>query len=145
MILWVYDDGGRQEAGFRGEAGDCVTRAIAIVTRRPYREVYDAINSAAKRERARTRTRRRGRSSARNGVYKATCRRYLASIGWHWTPTMRIGSGCKVHLCPQELPASRLLVCVSKHLVAVLDGIIHDTHDPSRDGSRCVYGYYSQK
>jgi hypothetical protein len=30
----------------------------------------------------------------------------------------------------------------SRHLVAVIDGVIHDTHDCSRDGTRCVYGYF---
>jgi hypothetical protein len=24
----------------------------------------------------------------------------------------------------------------------VIDGVIHDTHDCSRNGTRCVYGYY---
>jgi len=33
---------------------------------------------------------------------------------------------------------------VWRHLTAVIDGVIHDTHDPSRDGTRSVYGYYSQ-
>jgi len=33
-------------------------------------------------------------------------------------------------------------VKVSKHLTAVIDGVMYDTHDPSRGGSRCVYGYY---
>lgn len=62
--------------------------------------------------------------------------------GWVWTPTMFIGSGCKVHLRGDELPAGRLIVSVSKHLVAVIDGVIHDTYDCSRNGTRCVYGYY---
>ena len=22
------------------------------------------------------------------------------------------------------------------------DGVVHDTYDPSRDGTRCVYGYW---
>jgi hypothetical protein len=30
VIPWVYDDGGRADAGFKGKAGDCVARAIAI-------------------------------------------------------------------------------------------------------------------
>jgi hypothetical protein len=29
---WVYDDGGRKAAGFRGKAGDCMTLSIAIAT-----------------------------------------------------------------------------------------------------------------
>lgn len=138
---FVFDDGGRAAAGFRGGAGDCVTRAIAIATGKPYREVYDAINTAAQSERASKR--RRGRSSARTGVHKPTSRKYIAELGWKWTPTMLVGKGCKVHLRADELPTGRLIVAVSRHLVAVIDGVIHDTHDPSRDGTRCVYGYWS--
>jgi hypothetical protein len=26
----------------------------------------------------------------------------------------------------------------------VIDGVIHDLYDPSRDGTRCVYGYYQK-
>lgn len=137
---WVFDDGGRKGSGFKGYApGDCVTRAIAIATERPYREVYDALNVHAKRERPRTGT---TRSSARTGVAKETIRRYLKSIGWVWQPTMQIGEGTQVHLRAQELPGGRLVVQCSKHLVAVVDGTIHDLSDPSRDGTRCVYGYW---
>jgi hypothetical protein len=55
---------------------------------------------------------------------------------------MQIGSGCKVHLRADELPAGRLVVKLSRHLVAVIDGVIHDTYDCSRGGTRCVYGFY---
>jgi hypothetical protein len=60
-----------------------------------------------------------------------------------WTATMLIGSGCKVHLRSGELPSGRLIVAVSKHLCAVIDGVLHDTHDCSRGGRRCVYGYWT--
>ena len=36
-----YNDGGRELAGYKGKTGDCVTRAIAIATGKPYQEVYD--------------------------------------------------------------------------------------------------------
>ena len=137
---WVYDDGGRAAAGYRGATGDCATRAIAIATRLPYQEVYDCINRIAARERIGKR--KRSKSDARTGVYTPTVRRYLASIGWVWTPTMQIGSGCRVHLDADELPDGRLVVVVSRHYVAMIDGVIHDTHDPSRAGTRCVYGYF---
>jgi hypothetical protein len=42
-MKYVYDDGGRLAAGFKGKTGDCVTRAIAIATEKPYQEVYDAL------------------------------------------------------------------------------------------------------
>jgi len=137
----IYNDGGRSEAGYRGKTGDCVTRAIAIATGKPYREVYDALNGLAVTERLGKR--KRSKSSARTGVYRVTYQKYLESLGWTWTPTMRIGQGCKVHLRSDELPSGRLIVVVSRHVTAVIDGIVHDTHDPSRDGTRCVYGYWS--
>jgi hypothetical protein len=81
---FIYDDGGRAEAGFKGEVGDCVCRAISIAAQLPYRTVYDGLNEMAKRERKSKR--RRGRSSARNGVYKATIKRYIEeALGWEWT------------------------------------------------------------
>lgn len=141
-MRFVQNDGGRAAAGFKGEAGDCVCRAIAIATGRPYAEVYEALNALGKSER--TGKRKRSKSSARTGVYKPTIRRYMEFIGWTWHSTMAIGQGCKVHLRADELPAGRLVVSVSRHTVAVIDGVIHDTHDPSRGGSRCVYGYFSK-
>ena len=39
--------------------------------------------------------------------------------GWKWTPTMQIGSGCKVHLADGELPMRKRIVAVSKHYTAV--------------------------
>jgi len=134
------DDGGRRAAGYMGRAGDCVVRAIAIAAVRPYQEIYDLVNSAAVYER--TGKRKRGKSNARTGVYRTSIKRVMKSLGWIWTPTMQIGSGCKVHLRAAELPSGRLVVSVSKHLTAVIDGVIHDTHDCSRRGTRCVYGFW---
>ena len=139
-LKFVFDDGGRTAAGYKGKTGDCVCRAIAIVTGRPYQEVYDALNAEA--EKGRRSKRKRGRSSARTGVHKGTSHRYLKRLGFTWHPTMFVGQGCKIHLVAGELPRGALLVAVSRHLTAVVDGVIHDTYDPSRGGKRCVYGYY---
>jgi hypothetical protein len=140
---FIFNDGGRIASGFVGHsAGDCVARAIAITAQIPYREVYDAINGLAVSERKGKR--KRGVSNARTGVYKQTYRKFLESIGWKWTPTMQIGSGCKVHLRADELPTGRIIVSLSRHLCAVIDGVIHDTHNCSRDGMRCVYGYFQK-
>jgi len=40
---WVFDDGGRKKSGYKGFAGDCVCRSIAIATKLPYKEVYDRL------------------------------------------------------------------------------------------------------
>ncbi len=40
------NDGGRAAAGFKGQAGDCVVRSIAIATGMPYQKVYDDLFKA---------------------------------------------------------------------------------------------------
>jgi hypothetical protein len=134
-----FNDGGRIAAGYKGSAGDCVVRSVAIATGLPYQEIYDLVNKLSARER--TGKRKRGTSNARTGVHKSAIKWLMESLGWKWTPTMQIGSGCTVHLRADELPSGRLVVSVSKHLTAVVDGVIHDTHDCSPRGTRCVYGY----
>lgn len=134
-----FDDGGREKY-FKGTTGDCVVRAIAIATGIDYKEVYDLVNEFSKNE-VKSKRKKRG-SSSRTGVHKDVTRNVMKHLGWEWVPTMQIGSGCTVHLKADELPKGTLIVSVSKHLVCVKDGIIHDTHDCSRDGSRCVYGYF---
>lgn len=138
-MKYEYNDGGRSEAGYKGSTGDCVVRAISIASQRPYKEVYDLVNSYASNE---YKSRVSKKSNARTGVRKSTIRKMMEDLGFVWTPTMKIGSGCKVHLIESELPEGRLVVQVSKHITAVLDKVIHDTYDPSRDGTRCVYGYW---
>lgn len=140
VLRWKYNDGGRREAGFKGDTGDCVARAIAIAMDRPYREVYDDLNAFAKEfERQKKR-----KSSARTGYQMDTLRAYMEFQGWRWVPTMQVGRGCKVHLRADELPKGRIIVRLSKHVAAVIDGVLHDTYDSSRRGTRCVYGYFEK-
>jgi hypothetical protein len=139
-IKMVYDDGGRENAGYKGTTNDCTVRAISIATETPYQDVYDKINEMAKKERIGKR--KRGKSNARTGVYTSTTRKYMSSIGWEWVPCMNIGTGCTTHLRQDELPNGRIIVKLSKHIAAVIDGELHDIYDCSRDGTRCVYGYW---
>lgn len=145
-MQFVINDGGREAAGYKGKAGDCVTRAIAIAMGRPYQEIYDILANGTANQRASKHTSKRGKT-ARNGINtgRKWFKDWMASMGWTWTPTMGIGTGCQIHLKAEELPKGRLIVSVSKHLTAVIDGVIHDTFDPSRNGTRCVYGYYKKE
>lgn len=140
-IDWIWTDGGRAAAGFTGRTGDCGARAAALAAERPYREVYDRINELGKAH-ERTGKRKRKISNARTGVYPVTMKRLMAGYGAIWTPTMTIGSGCTVHLAADELPSGRLVVSLSRHYAAVIDRVLFDNHDCSRDGTRCVYGYW---
>lgn len=160
-ITFVKDDGGRAAAGFKGDTGDCVTRAIAIAAQLPYREVYDALSHGQKNQSITKRYKRR-KVSARNGVSvkRKWFKDYMQSIGFEWVPTMTIGSGCRVHLTEAELPEGRLVVSVAKHYTAVVDGVLRDTwdcswtwkerHDDEDDpikiqGKKCVYGYWIKR
>jgi hypothetical protein len=145
-MRFVFDDGGRKVAGYQGEAGDCVCRAIAIAAGLPYQEVYDALFAGIRRLReGRSRAAKRARhGSPRAGVSSKVYRPYLEGLGFRWVPTMGIGSGCRLHLADGELPPGRLVVRVSGHMTAVLDGVIHDTYNPQRGGRRCVYGYFQK-
>lgn len=139
---FVYSDGGRSKYFKAEKVGDCVCRAICNAGGYDYKVIYDTLNAAAKKER--TGKRKSGKSSARNGVYRDTYRKVIEGLGWVWHPTMTIGSGCKVHLNEYELPMDKLIVVVSNHLTCVSYGILYDTYDCSRDGTRCVYGYYTR-
>jgi hypothetical protein len=147
-MKYIYSDGGRSVAGYKGNTRDCVVRAIAIATEKPYKEVYDALFEIAKSDK-----RAKGNQSPRNGVGRKYYDRYLKSLGWTWVPTMTLGSGCKVHLVDDELPMGRLIIRLSGHLTTVIDGCIFDIFNPQRSGiicengiqriyHRCVYGYY---
>lgn len=127
-MRYQYNDGGRSKY-FKGEAKDCVTRAIAIATGLDYKEVYDTIKDLLNH-------------TPRNSLKKQETRDIMRHFGFEWVSCMSIGSGCTTHLREDELPSGTIICQVTGHVVAVIDGVINDTFDPSRGGSRCVYGYW---
>lgn len=137
LIGFQYDDGGRAAAGFRGTTSDCVCRSLAIVSGEPYAELYHLLAHEGRKAPLRG-----SRSHPRTGVYIETLRPLLLERGWSWTPTMRIGSGCRVRMRADELPGGPLLLRLSRHVTAVLDGVEHSTYKSDRNGTRCVYGYW---
>lgn len=123
-----YNDGGRSKYYKAKDVRDCVTRAIAIVTGKDYKDVYDYLKNLTGR-------------TPRNGVQKKYSKVALKNLGGEWHPTMGIGTGCTTHLREGELPSKGKLVCqMGHHLTTVIDGVVNDTFDPGSD--RCVYGYW---
>ena len=124
-----------------------MARAIAIAAQKPYREVHDALvvrsvqhahvdNSAYGKW-----ARRKGgvrAFDADHGCPPGAYGPYLESLGWKFTST----KDQRIRLRADELPSGRLIVEVHRHLVAVIDGAIHDTHDCGRAGRRPVVGYW---
>jgi Protein of unknown function (DUF2786) len=129
-MKYVFDDGGRT-ASKHDEVNDCACRAIAIATERPYHEIWTAFRTILEAEGPRR----------RSGVDESVQHKLMESLGWTWVPTQ------KAHLREDDLPAGRLVVCIKGHSVAVVNGVIHDTFNPSRKKSGSpphVYGYYKK-
>jgi hypothetical protein len=142
-VIYRYNDGGRHAR--TGSTRDCVTRSVAVAAQLPYEQVWKEIaaGNAAQRKTKGT-AEISGVESADFGVFTSRkwFKEYMRSLGFTWTPTMAVGQGCTVHLKDGELPMGRLAVKVSCHFTAVIDGVIQDVSDPSREGTRCVYGYW---
>lgn len=130
---WTYNDGGRAKYFTATGVRDCVARAVAIATNRDYKEVYNEIAKLIG-------------YTPRNGVYKKDTKKVMEYFGGTWVSCSGIGTKNKVHLNATEMPLQGCFVCnLSKHVTCIINGVINDTYDPSRDGTRLVYGYWEFK
>lgn len=131
LLKFKYNDGGRHLYFKSNNVADCVTRAITIVTGKDYKEAYNEIKSIIG-------------YSPRNGIEKNDVKKVMSHFGGRWVALMKIGTGCKYHLAKNEIPMEGKIICnLSGHVTSVIDGVINDTYDCSREGQRCVYGYWS--
>ena len=128
MIGYQYNDGGREAAGFRGKASDCVVRALAIMTGCDYRLAYDELAEANKQTESRMRKPRKnliGRS-ANKGVYKKAHPKVFEEFGLRKV-TLKKGSR------PTYSEAYEIygdcIVSTTKHVCAIIDGKLNDTFD----------------
>jgi len=141
-MMVIYNDGGREDAGFKGRTGDCVTRAVAIASGLPYKEVYTALaqGTGSQRGSKKAKSARNGIKVPRNGikVQRKWFKDYMASLGFVWNATMQIGSGCKVHLKADELPSGNIIVSLSKHYAAVMM-VFYMTHSIAAETEHAVY------
>jgi len=112
----VKDDGGRHENEYR----DCVVRAFAIATMVPY-DYWHAKLAAYGRQR------RRG---TMRSVFKS-----LIDNEWGWRHVER--PGCTLKRFVEHHTRGRYLVRIRGHMLAVIDGRVHDIIH-SAPGSRVI-------
>jgi hypothetical protein len=87
----VIDDGGREAAGFKGSAGDCVCRAIAIASGVPYKEVYGVLADGNKTQRI---TRRQRKKTGRGVAERlAVLKQWFAAAERAYAMSERIVAG----------------------------------------------------
>lgn len=129
MKIVIEDGGCPTDIGTHQGSSDSLVRALVIVKGLDYKDAYQKVMAILKE----------GEQFKKNTVEIANL---MESLGFKWVSAMSVGTGCKVHLRDGELPMGKLICSCSKRFVAVIDGVIHDVVDPSRDGTRCVYGYW---
>ena len=144
-MTYQFNDGGRKMAGYKGTAGDCGARAMAIALELDYKAVYTELAQANKDH---------GKAkSARNGMSKDIYSEVLARYGWVWVsaPTFKVLDGYKNSegkvlfgrkaRC-SDMPNGTVIARQAGHYVAVIDGIPQDIWDCSH---KMVYGYWVKK
>jgi hypothetical protein len=129
MTTWIYNDGGRAEAGYKSTAADCVVRAVAIVMEIPYKVIYEDLRHFLSS---------RGAPSPRNGVSHDHVNRYLGQLGFRYK---EIRSE-HVTLHRDELPKDKVIADLPSHVSAVIDGVVNDTFDPNHKKHQRLLGYW---
>lgn len=148
-MAYVFDDGGRAEAGFKGKTGDCVARAIAIATGLPYREVYDRLASenAGQRVTKHTRKSLAGVKTARKGIYtgRKWFKDYMAELGFRWVGLAKIGEPSRItvdHFSKHY--GQTYILSLRRHSAAMVDGNLRDSWDSGYGGTATVFGFWEK-
>jgi hypothetical protein len=127
-MTYIKNDGGRSQAGYKGSAGDCGARAMAIALGLDYQTAYNQLAQANKD--------RGFAKSARNGIYKDVYSDVLAKHGWHWVSAPKfVGRKAKC----ADMPLGIVIAQQAGHYVAVTNGIPNDIWDCSQ---KMVYGFW---
>ena len=129
-IDYRYHDGGRSMY-FKGNAGDCVVRAISISTNTDYKVIYDELyqlNKDYKKSRNNKVSKKMKSGSPRNGNFKKVYHDYILGKGYRYVPLIKFGSKERTRL-DQLSKLKNIIVCINNHIMTMKDGIVYDTWD----------------
>jgi hypothetical protein len=132
MTKVIITDGGRKDAGYKGTANDCVTRAFAIATGLPYKVAYEEVY--------RFLSNYVDGGSPRTGLRPDLVGRFFGRMGWSFVDlslVSRVGG-----FTIESLPAGKVIALMDDHVCVVVDGIVHDAYDPTLKGKNTVNGYW---
>ena len=134
MIDYIFDDGGRAAAGYRGDTGDCVVRAIAIAGAVPYRHAYDAMAEAmaehgySRSGNAYILSEQRRKAPRRRGQRKARDVQRLVVEEFGFQP-VQFTRGPRPTYTEAHAEHGTCIVKTTKHVAALRDGALRDTFD----------------
>tara|TARA_R110000782_G_scaffold269687_1_gene368278 strand:+ start:1874 stop:2344 length:471 start_codon:yes stop_codon:yes gene_type:complete len=154
-LQYKFNDGGRSKY-FKGETGDCVTRAISIATGEDYMTIYDQffIRNKLYSETKKTKIARQMKSksnglSPRNGIYKEIYHKYLLDNGWKYISLVKFGSKERTKL-DQLTHLDNIIVSIPRHIMVMQKGVVNDIGDTrysyweEKKAIRTVNGYYTK-
>lgn len=128
MTNYKYNDGGRSQY-FKGKAGDCAARAMAVALELDYKAAYNELANANAKGRG-------GEKSARNGIYKEDFNKVLEAHGLTWVAAPKF-VGRKAYA--RDMPNGRVIARMARHFVAIIDGVAYDTFNSTH---KMIYGYW---
>lgn len=130
LIGYACDDGGRSDAGFRGDTGDCAVRAIAILTRTPYAVVYRRM-AACMRAAGYAASGNAYRQRPRHGLKPAISARNLQDLVKTSFGLSRVmlPRGPRPTYSEAWVLHGDCIVGTAKHVCAIVDGDLRDTFD----------------
>ena len=128
---YEYHDGGRRNAGYKGSAGDCVVRAISIITGTPYKTVYTDMAAAMKangyRNSGDANTVDRGIKRTR-GMKKVRDVQNSVKVQYG-LERVKIPKGPRPTYAEAYDRYGNCIVGTVKHVSAIVDGVLLDTFD----------------
>jgi len=158
--MFTYNDGGmyacgdkfadftsRQKVGrMDNVAAQDHIRAIAIASELSWVKVKEEYNQFYDEHGKKSKKKIIACSTSRQLEHAKCVKAFVEEVlGWKWVPVMKIGSGVKMHCRRNELPRGNLILRCSKYYMASVDGVIHDSYDFTRAGTRAVYGYWESE
>ena len=150
---FMFSDGGRELAGYKGDAGDCVTRAIstAIAWESDSRYEYEKHRSELMKRMSSWRKTSRSKkakatksNSVRNGTPQEVYRPYLEDLGWERVSLVKFGDPTRKEMVKEDIPDGVVILEVSKHLVACVRHAVFDTWD-CREATIFVEGFATRE
>jgi len=127
-VYFKKTDSGRSISRRARQINDCTVRALAAATDTPYDAAYDLLAEA-------------GRKCSRGFHFRAwAVNAEVNGYTFRWRPFQAVKGQDRMNpakFCT-EFNQGRWIVRTAKHVMAVIDGVVHDTIAPSP--VRCIYG-----
>ena len=130
-LPFVPTDGGRAASKRPRQRNDCTVRALALACGVTYDSAYDELAEAG---------RRCGRGFE-FGTWAGTAHFAGRTFRWIGFPAVKGQQRMNPAGFADQHPRGRYILKTAKHVLACVDGMLHDTAAP--DPGRCVYGAWA--